>query len=561
MTPDTGNYAVQWVKSGESFASYQMIRATSRDIALSVDYFRCDGTYSFRVFVMQVNWTISDGHSNQNVTPHSSIMDVSMVHPCDGSVASSTTSSTTTTVPPGASGGLISIGGTGSDLVQDSVVDGSGNLYMTGSFQSTVDFDPGAGAYPLTSAGGNDVFIAKLNASGSFVWAVRVGGSTGEIAYGIAVDASGNVHVTGYFTGTVDFDPGGGTSDLTSAGSNEVFVVKLDSSGTFVWAKRFGGSASDFGLGVSLDSSGNVYTTGYFNGTVDFGPTGDVRYRLTSVASNDVFVVKLDSSGSSVWAKSFGGNGTDSVYEIVVDGSGNVYTTGFFFGTVDFDPGAGTSNLTATGTDDVFVSKLDSSGSLVWAKSFGGTSTDYGRAIAVDSSGNVYTTGNFRGTVDFDPGAGTSNLTSAGNDDVFVSKLDSSGTFVWAKSFGGIDFDYGRAIAVDASGIVYVTGDFNGTVDFDPGAGTSNLTSAGDNDVFVSKLDSSGSLVWAKSFGGSSAEFGQSIEVDGSGNVTALGTFQLVVDFDPGAGTRNLSSLGSNDVFVSKLDSAGALRS
>ncbi|SVE51796.1 uncharacterized protein METZ01_LOCUS504650, partial [marine metagenome] len=225
--------------------------------------------------------------------------------------------------------------------------------------------------------------------------------------------------------------------------------------------------------------------------------------------------------------------------------------------TVDFDPGSGTTNLTSNGGKDVFVSKLDSSGDLVWAKSFGGTSTESGYG-AVDSSGNVYTTGTFRNTVDFDPGAGTANLTSNGIYDVFVSKLDSSGNYVWAKSFGGTNSDVGRSVAVDSSGNVYTTGYFKSTPgDFDPGSGTANLTSNGVHDVFVSKLDSSGNYVWAKSFGGSGHDYGHSVAVDSSGNVYTTGFFNGTVDFDPGAGTAENTSTGGIDVFVSKLDSSG----
>ncbi|MGC6468655.1 MAG: SBBP repeat-containing protein, partial [Chitinophagales bacterium] len=189
------------------------------------------------------------------------------------------------------------------------------------------------------------------------------------------------------------------------------------------------------------------------------------------------------------WAKSFGGTFDDQGYSIALDASGNVYTTGWFAGTVDFDPGAGTNNLTAQGSADVFVQKLDPLGNLIWAKSFGGTSADQGYSIALDASGNVYTTGRFRGTVDFDPGAGLATLTSAGSDDVFIQKLDPLGNLIWAKSFGGTSADYGYSIAVDASGNVYTTGYFQGTVDFDPGAGTNNLTAQGNRDVFIQKLD------------------------------------------------------------------------
>src|SRR5262249_36288313 len=161
-------------------------------------------------------------------------------------------------------------------------------------------------------------------------------------------------------------------------------------------------------------------------------------------------------------------------YSIAVDASGNVYTTGYFTGTADFDPDAGVFNLTAAGSFDIFVSKLSASGNFVWAKVMGGGSDDLGQSISVDASGNVCTTGYFTGTADFDPGAGVFNLTAAGYYDIFVSKLDASGNFAWAKAIGGTGGDEGYSIAIDSSGNVYTTGAFGGTVDFDPNAGVFN---------------------------------------------------------------------------------------
>ncbi|MCB9335951.1 MAG: SBBP repeat-containing protein, partial [Flavobacteriales bacterium] len=235
------------------------------------------------------------------------------------------------------------------------------------------------------------------------------------------------------------------------------------------------------------------------------------------------------------WVKSFGGSSLNDGYSITVDDSGNVYTTGYFIGTGDFDPGTGIANLTSTGIQDVFVQKLDASGNFLWAKSFGGSYNDYGRSITVDVSGNVYTTGYFIGTGDFDPGADTTNLTSSGGYDIFIQKLDASGNFLWAKSFGGNSEDRGESTTIDDSGNVYTTGYFHNTADFDPGADTANLTSAGFRDIFVQKLDASGNFLWAKSFGGNSNDYGRSITVDASGNVYITGTFEESVDFDPGA--------------------------
>ena len=192
----------------------------------------------------------------------------------------------------------------------------------------------------------------------------------------------------------------------------------------------------------------------------------------------------------------FGGTNEDRGRSVAVDSSGNIYTTGPFQVTADFDPGAGTTNLTSAGGNDVFVSKLDSAGELVWVKQLGGTDSTDAYSVAVDSSGNVYTTGYFSQTTDFDPGAGTSNLVSAGSFDAFVSKLNSTGAFVWAKQFSGTGLDQGRSVAVDSLGNVYTTGSFSGTVDFDPGGGTANLVSTGNGDVFVSKLSSAGAAIF-----------------------------------------------------------------
>ena len=449
-------------------------------------------------------------------------------------------------------------GGVGNEFSESTVVDSTGNIYTTGRFASTVDFDPGVGTSNLTSAGSSDVFVSKLDASGNLLWAKSFGAAAADAGLSIAVDSTGNVYTTGFFASTVDFDPGAGTTNLTTAGSSDVFISKLDASGNLVFAKRFGGGISDLGYSIAVDSTGNIYTTGFFQDTVDFDPSAGTT-NLTTAGLSDVFISKLDASGNLVFAKRFGGSISDLSYSIAVDSTGNIYTTGFFQDTVDFDPSAGTTNLTTAGLSDVFISKLDASGNLVFAKRFGAAEADAGRSIALDSTGNIYTAGYFEQTVDFDPSAGTTNLTSAGRSDVFVSKLDSSGNLVFAKRFGAAETDVGLSVAVDSTGNVYTTGYFEQTVDFDPGAGTTDLTTGGGSDVFVSKLDASGNLVFAKRFGGSNDDGGISISVDSNGNIHTTGYFEERVDFDPGAGTSNLTSAGGTDVFVSKIDSSGNL--
>jgi Ca2+-binding RTX toxin-like protein len=444
------------------------------------------------------------------------------------------------------------MGGTSQDIGYSIITDEAGNVYTSGAFSGTADFDPGVGTFNLTSVGANDIFVSKLDSVGNFVWAKSFGGSSHDFSFGITVDGLGNVYSTGYFQNTVDFDPGAGTSNLTSAGSVDVFVSKLDGDGNFVWAKAFGGTGWDDSDQVVVDALGNVYTTGRFSATADFDP-GVGTFNLISAGDYDVFISVLDTAGNFVGATRFGGSGYDLALGIAVDASGSIYTAGAFRSTVDFDPGPGSFNLTSAGDLDAFISKLDSAGNFVWAKAFGGTALNEIQAIEIDQMGNIYTTGEFFGVVDFDPGVGTLNLSSTGSADAFVSKLDNSGNFVWAKSFGGTNTDNGYSIAVDDLGNVYTTGIFRDTADFDPDASAYNLTSAGLDDAFISKLDSNGSVVWAKRIGGTGTETGHAITLDGLGNVYTTGRFWGTVDFDPGTGVFNLASAGNWDVFISKL--------
>ncbi len=449
------------------------------------------------------------------------------------------------------------LGGPDHDSAAGVAVDASGNVYATGHFTGTADFDPGRGTFNLVSAGSSDIFISKLDSAGAFVWARQLGGTDSDGASGVALGlgAGGDVYTVGVFDGTADFDPGPVTYNLTSAGSSDVFVSKLDSMGNFIWARRLGGTDSDSPGGVALDTSGSVYTAGSFRGTADFDP-GAGTFNLTSTGTWDAFIVKLDSAGNLAWAKQLGGTDGDVAFGVALDAGGNVYTVGHFEETADFDPGPGTFDLTSVGYSDAFVSKLDSAGNFVWAKQLGGGSADHATGVALDAEGNVYIVGHFAGTADFDPGPDTFNMTAAGVTgfpEVFVSKLDSAGNFVWAVQLGGTDSDFGSSVAVDAGSNVYTVGVFDGTADFDPGPVTYNLTSAGSSDMFVSKLNSAGAFVWAGQLGGTEYDSASSVAVDVGSNVYTVGGFPATADFDPGTGIYNLTPAGSSDAFISKL--------
>lgn len=436
--------------------------------------------------------------------------------------------------------------------------DDLGNLYVTGRFTGTIDFDPGAGVANLTSAGGQDTYITKVNADGDLVWARRVGGPNDVYSFDVAVDEAGNVYVTGAFSGTADFDPGTGTFNLTSIGLffDEIFVLKLDTDGNFAWARKMGSSDFDFGRSIAVSAAGNVFTTGSFRGTVDFDPGPGTSSLTSTSGGNDIFISKLDASGNFVWARRMGGSGNDIGYAVTVDDAENVFTTGSFSATADFDPGASVFNLTEVSNGDIFVSKLDGAGNFVWAKGMGGTSSDVGYGVQVDYAGNVYTTGYFHTTVDFDPGSGITNLVSVGFNDAFISKLDANGNYLWAKGMGGTSDEESNGLALDGFGNVYATGGFESTVDFDPGPGTFNLTPVGSGDGFVVKLDEAGDFVWAQAFEGSGRPTPEGIDVDVYGSIYTTGYFSGTVDFDTGLGVHNVTAAGSNDTFIHKMRQA-----
>jgi hypothetical protein len=428
-------------------------------------------------------------------------------------------------------------GGTSDDHGQGIGVDASGNSYITGYFQGTATF----GSTNLTSNGGYDIFVAKLDSSGNWLWAKNAGGTGSDECYGIAVDDSGNSYVTGCFQGSAIF----GSTTLTSNGSYDIFIAKLDSSGNWLWAKNAGGPNYDSGCGIAFDTSGNSYVTGTFYSSADFGST-----TLTSYGDYDIFIAKLDSSGNWFWAKNAGGTNVDIGYGIAVDTSGNSYVIGYFeSGIVIFGP---TTYLISSGYSDLFIAKLDSSGYCLWAQKAGGTSDDYGYGIVVDASGNSYVTGDFySATATF--GSTTLTNTSSGYYcDIFIAKLNSSGNWLWAKNAGGTGSDRGLGIAVDASGNSYVTGGFEGTATF----GSNTLISNGYYDIFIAKLDSSGNWLWVKNAGGTNTDGGCSIAVDASRNSYVTGYFEGTSA--AGSTFGNITIYGSgassnDDIFFTKV--------
>ncbi len=405
------------------------------------------------------------------------------------------------------------------------------------------------------------VFVISSLASNaqtpSLTWATSFGGTGNDQGNSIAVDAQGNVYTVGWFVGTVDFDPSPNVFNLTATGLDDGFILKLDAVGNFIWAKRIGGSTTNIPLTIKQDRKNNFYISGYFDSTSDFNPDSSALFNLTSHGDFDAYILKTDQDGNMIWAKSLGGNGFDTPNSLALDSLGSAYVIGNFQGTVDFDPNAGISNLICVGFSDVFILKIDSLGNFEWVKQVAGLYPDNGLDIALDASNNVYATGIFHNIVDFDPGTGVYNLNSATGGTVFIEKLNSVGDFVWAQQVGDTLESQAWAITIDKQNNVYATGYFKNTGDFNPNVGIYNLASNGSFDVFILKLDSSGSFLWAKSFGGSDIDYASGIRTDALGNVYATGFFNNTVDFNPDTAIYNLSAPLYYDMYILKLNSVG----
>ena len=449
--------------------------------------------------------------------------------------------------------------------------DSQGNVYSVGKYDGAVrDFDSGPGVFNMSAFSGN-MYILKVNASGNFVWAKQIGGPTTYAisnATSIAIDASDNIYISGstdkiVASGTLDFDPGAGLVNVVNpTGHYVMYILKLDSNGNHIWNVQFQNPTNtqydkDVIYGMKVDNSGNVYATGTFNGTVDFDPSATGISNITSVAtylSTDVFILKLNNTGGLVWVKALQNSATstgskfDKGIAIDVDTFGNVYTTGYYWSSIDADPGPAVHNLVAytssnpqiSGGNTQYISKLNAAGDYVWGYDLVGGHNDAGLPnLAVDSANNIIVTGytfeNSSTLRDFDFGSGTAIL--PGDTGAWILKINSDAGFIWVKSTartmvsgtGAINnsTSFSPGLVLDAAGNIYTTGTFYGfgdPVDFDPSAATYSLLTAGNYDGFISKLDNNGNFVWVNKLGGTGIDNCYSIAVSPIGKITVSGS-------------------------------------
>ena len=312
--------------------------------------------------------------------------------------------------------------------------DSTGAVYTAGTFSGTIDLDFSASFSELISVGADDIFVAKYDSGGTFVWAKQFGSTGRDGANAITIDSNDNLRIGGHFEGSVDFDPGAGDATLTSAGAGDGFVLSLDDDGDYLWSGNFGGAAAatgfngigDFVATLSIDGSNNTVVGAVINGQVDvnFGPTEQVP----GSGRQNSLILKIDSTGELVWAKHFDSGFLNGPYAIESNSNGDVVVGGFLHSqSMDADPGPGVATLNASGLSDAYIVVLDQDGNFRWAHEYGTAGEESIKGVATDASGNIYVNAGISGSVDLDPGAGEELFTAVGSYDLVIVSFDSDG--------------------------------------------------------------------------------------------------------------------------------------
>jgi len=426
-------------------------------------------------------------------------------------------------------------GGSGEDVTKNTHVDDNGNSYTTGFFTDTADFDITNNETNLTSNGSSDVFVQKTNTSGNLEWAVSVGGIDTEYGTAIATDNQGNVYITGLFYDTFDSDPGVGYFPLIATGQGDIFIIKLDGNGSFIWAKAVGGTGYEESTSIDIDELANVYILGYLYDTADFDP-GVGEFFVTSQGLSDVFLLILDSLRDFSKVYSYGGVDIDLALDLKIKTSTEIFLSGFFSGTADLDPRPFEEFLVEASNDFIgYTMQIDGAGAITnITHTTGGKVTVY--AVEHDSQKNMYITGHFNGTTNFAPTSGNSEYTFTA--DVayngFILKVAPDGNVLWARQIASDNTNFIFDIAVNSEGRVYTTGYFENTVDFDPSAtGEFILSKESENstDAFMLVLNSDGVFVNAYQFGGVDFIDTHQIGIDSEDNILTPFRFSGIQDF------------------------------
>lgn len=412
-------------------------------------------------------------------------------------------------------------GSMGTDNILDMTIDEDGNIIFTGSYQNMMSL----GNFTITSNGQDDIFVAKIDPLGEVLWLKSYGGTALDAGYAVETDFLGDIVILGYMQESVNFDG----STLTSAGTYDICLFKLDSDGNIVWARRDGGIEQDQAYGLAIDDLANIYVTGFYAGSSVIG-----NNILNASGLLDAVIYKVSPSGGIDWVQNGGGTGIDLGQAIAVDEAGDVYVTGSFENSASF----GNNILTSSGSSDVFIAKYSTNSTILWAKKAGGNELDRPFDL-IFNDGEVVLTGVFSGDASFD----FSDISSAGEQDIFLAKYSEIGIHRWAKSFGGVNDDRGRKLTYNENGDIYMTGLFEGFAAFD----TDGVGAQLGQDIFIAKTDEDGGIYWVESAGGLGEDEGFGIAID-----TLSDKLYLGMNFDQNIVLEDTSIIGygSNDMVI-----------
>ena len=430
--------------------------------------------------------------------------------------------------PGGATGNYAAIqaGGTATDAGISIVLDSlDQSIIMVGQFSETITLKDST----FTSTGDNDILIAKFSGHLELEWAQNAGGTGDDVPAQVGVDDLGNIYLTGYFNGTASY----GDSSITSLGGQDIFIAKYDKDGIIQWVRSAGGTSSgDAGYGLTIDNTGDIVITGRYSGTATFETTN-----VTAAGGYDIFIAKYSKTGSLKWIKSAGSSSSDYGNAVASDQSKYIVVTGYFSGTASF----GSSSVTSTGSTDIFVARYTPSGSLDWVESAGSVDGDAGTAIITDDQDDIYLTGYFQDVASF----GLSSLTSNGSHDIFIAKYTSGGSLEWVNSGGSSSAgDYGQTISLDTAGYVFVAGYTDG----DPLFEAIQKEGIGDDDIFLAKYSPEGEIEWVDILGGLEKDVIFDIQVSTQNQVIMTGYFEGITYLK----SSTLQSLGTQDILLVK---------
>jgi hypothetical protein len=446
----------------------------------------------------------------------------------DFGAVTSVVATVTVTPPPGflwLRGG----GGTNLDEGRAVAVDAAGNVFVAGYFNDTASF----GGLNLVSAGSSDFFVARYDSAGGLVWLRQGVGSSLDRAAAITVDAGGNVIIAGWFNDEISM----GVATLTSAGGSDIFLARYDPDGNLLWATNAGGAGNDQALGVAVGEGTNIFVTGIFSSAATFGATN-----VVAAGSTDVFLARYDVNGACVWVRQGGGASADTGRAVACDPSGNIFVAGDYFSqTVAF--GATTllnANFANGLYNDVFVAKYNRDGNELWAGRGGGSTYDYGRAVAVDAAGNVCVAGDFSGAATFGPAS----VNSAGLSDAFIAKYDPAGSLLWVNTGGGTSTDLAAGVATDGGGNIFLTGQIINSATF-----SGQTLSGASVDVFLAMYAPNGKLNYVRKAGGGTSNYGNAIAADRAGHLYLTG----LMTGTPSFGHATYATAGGGDFFLAKF--------